>query len=122
MVECAAISARRKLSAAVLLGVVWIATVLVVSASPAVADTEAVEIQGWIVDEKCGAQNANPDGEQCATDCFEAGSRLVFYDETSEKIYQIDDQELAAKHIGLVKIMGRIVGETVEVEAIEAVV
>lgn len=103
--------------------VVVVAVALLLSLGlPALADTGAVEIQGWIVDEKCGAENANEKGKQCATDCHDAGSRLVFYDEVSERIYLIDDQKLAAEHIGLVKVIGRIVGETLEVEAIEAVV
>lgn len=89
---------------------------------PVSADTEAVEIQGWIVDEKCGADNAKEEGAQCVLDCHEAGASLVFYDEASERIYQIDDQVLAAKHIGLVKIKARVVGETLQVESIDPVV
>jgi hypothetical protein len=87
----------------------------------ATAADATVTVNGWIVDEACGASNAKKGGEECARDCHEKGSALVLYDEKSEKIYRLDDQKLAAKHIGYVKITGTISGETFKVEKIEAI-
>lgn len=90
-------------------------------AGAAIAADATVTVNGWIVDEACGATNAKKGGEDCARDCHEKGSALVLYDEKSEKIYQLDDQKLAAQHIGYVKISGTISGEIFKIDKIESI-
>lgn len=103
-----------------ILGTAFVVLALLLSGVAPAADA-VVTMNAWIVDEACGARNAKEGGQDCSKDCHEKGSALVLYDEQSEKIYQLDDQKLAAQHIGYVKITGRIDGETFKIEKIESI-
>lgn len=81
----------------------------------------AGEWTGWITDEQCAAKGAKAEHADCAKKCLENGAKLVFYNTGDEKIYTLDNQELAAKHIGHeVKVQGEAEGNAIKVAAIEA--
>lgn len=63
---------------------------------------------GWITDERCGAANANADGKSCALSCYKGGARLVLYVEGDDRLYHLDRQEEASRHVGhQVRVTGR---------------
>ena len=50
----------------------------------------------------------------------EKGSKLVFYNNADKKIYQLDKQDVAKKHIGQeVTVKGQVDGNTITVDSIE---
>ena len=56
---------------------------------------------GWITDEHCGAKGNNADHKSCAMKCVkDHNAKLVFYNNGDQKIYKLDDQDLAMKHLG----------------------
>ncbi|HVN78138.1 MAG TPA: DUF5818 domain-containing protein [Terriglobia bacterium] len=55
---------------------------------------------GWITDSKCGAKGANAGHKECALKCAKSGEKLVFYNNDDQKLYALDNQELAKKHVG----------------------
>jgi hypothetical protein len=55
---------------------------------------------GWITDSKCGAKGANAGHKECALKCAKSGEKLVFYNNDDQKLYVLDNQELAKKHVG----------------------
>ena len=55
---------------------------------------------GWITDQKCGAKGANAAHKECALKCAQGGAKLVLYNTADEKLYALDNQELAKKHVG----------------------
>lgn len=82
----------------------------------------AGEWTGWITDDQCAAKGAKADHADCAKKCHANGAKLVFYNTGDEKIYTLDNQELAAKNIGHeVKVTGDVEGNGIKVSAIEAV-
>ena len=55
---------------------------------------------GWITDEHCGAKGANAGHKECALKCVNGGAKLVLYNNDDQKLYALDNQELAKKHLG----------------------
>ena len=81
----------------------------------------AGEWTGWITDEQCAAKGAKAEHADCAKKCLENGAKLVFYNTADEKLYTLDNQDLAAKHVGHeVKVTGEASGNDIKVAAIEA--
>jgi hypothetical protein len=80
----------------------------------------AGEWTGWITDEQCAAKGAKAEHADCAKKCLENGAKLVFYNTGDEKLYTLDNQDLAAKHIGSeVKVSGEVDGTAIKVAKIE---
>jgi len=82
----------------------------------------AGEWTGWITDAQCGAKGgkAKAGHADCAKKCYGNGSKLVLFTD-DEKLYNLDNQELAAKNIGHeVKVKGEAEGSDIKVAAIEA--
>lgn len=75
---------------------------------------------GWITDDHCGAKGAKAEHKDCAVKCLDQGGKLVFYNPADEKIYTLDNQELAKEHLGHeVKLTGEVDGTAIKVAAIE---
>jgi hypothetical protein len=95
-----------------------IAALLFALLTPALA--LAGEWTGWITDDQCAAKGAKAEHADCAKKCHANGAKLVFYNTADEKIYTLDNQELAAKHIGHeVKVKGEVEGTAIKVASIE---
>ena len=76
---------------------------------------------GWITDEHCGAKGNNADHKGCATKCVkEHNAKLVFYNNADQKIYTLDNQDLAMKNIGHeVTVSGDAADGAIKVSGIE---
>lgn len=80
----------------------------------------AGEWTGWLTDEQCGAKGAKAEHADCAKKCAEGGAKVVFYNTADEKLYTLDNQELALKHVGHeVKVTGEADGTNIKVASIE---
>lgn len=96
-----------------------VAVLLFALFTPALALAD--EWTGWITDDQCAAKGAKADHADCAKKCHGSGAKLVFYNTGDEKIYALDNQELAAQHIGHeVKVTGKADGSAIQVASIEA--
>jgi hypothetical protein len=75
---------------------------------------------GWITDEHCGAKGAKADHKDCALKCAGENGKLVFYNTGDEKIYTLDNQDLAKQNLGHeVKVTGEVDGTAIKVTSIE---
>jgi hypothetical protein len=76
---------------------------------------------GWITDEHCAAKGNNADHKGCALKCAkEHNAKLVFYNNADQKIYKLDNQELALKNVGHeVTVSGDLAGDSIKVSGIE---
>jgi hypothetical protein len=65
-------------------------------------------LQGWVVDEACGKQNAAEDSADCIVKCHkEKGSPLAFYSAERDELYRIEDQKQALAYVGReIKVLG----------------
>jgi uncharacterized protein DUF5818 len=74
---------------------------------------------GWITDDHCGSKGAKAEHQSCAERCLGRGSKLVFYNTADEKLYKLDNQDLAKQHLGhQVTVTGDIEGDSIKVESI----
>jgi hypothetical protein len=74
---------------------------------------------GWITDDHCGSKGAKAEHKSCAEKCLGHGSKLVFYNSADQKIYSLDNQDLAKEHLGHeVKVTGEVDGSAIKVESI----
>jgi hypothetical protein len=95
--------------------VIALAGINMLSAAETAAKSETVK--GWVVDEYCGAKNANANGEQCAKDCIKKGAKAVLA--ADGKTYGLSNQKLATAHAGHeVEVTGTIKDGMIEVEKI----
>src|SRR5688500_15374194 len=102
-----------KKSTVVLLTLLILATFTVASAGTKGTWT------GWISDDHCGAKGAKAEHKDCAVKCLGNGGKLVFYNPADEKIYSLDKQDVAEKHLGHeVKVTGELNGSAIKVESI----
>ena len=75
---------------------------------------------GWITDESCAAKGAKAEHKDCAKKCLESGQKLVFYNTADQKIYKLDNQDLAGQHLGHeVTVKGAAEGDAIKVASIE---
>lgn len=77
---------------------------------------------GWITDDHCGAKGNKADHKACALKCVkEHNAKLVFYNNADQKIYKLDNQDLAMKNVGQeVTVSGDLNGDAIKVSGIEA--
>jgi uncharacterized protein DUF5818 len=84
------------------------------------ADT-ASSWKGWISDDHCGAKGAKAGHEACALKCMEKGSKLVLVNTGDGKIYKLDKQDVAKKHLGHeVTVQGKAKDDAIAVDTIAA--
>jgi hypothetical protein len=94
-----------------------LALALVLPAATALADSWT----GWISDDHCGAKGAKAGHEDCARKCVKGGGQYVFVNSADQKVYSIDQQDLAGQHLGHeVKVSGTASGDKIAVESITA--
>ncbi|MGH9362244.1 MAG: hypothetical protein ACRD2T_10025 [Thermoanaerobaculia bacterium] len=88
---------------------------------PLAAQPRPGEWTGWITDDHCGAKGAKAEHKACAEKCLGDGGTLVFYNPADEKLYKLDNQELAKEHLGHeVMVKGTVEGDTIKVTSIAA--
>ena len=92
-----------------------LAVALLLPASVALAD----DWTGWISDDHCGAKGAKAGHEDCAKKCIKGGSNYVFVNSADQKVFAVDNQDLAGQHLGYeVTVSGTVEGEAIKVESI----
>lgn len=93
-----------------------IALVLAFLLAPAL---HAADWTGWITDEHCAEKGASAEHKGCALKCAGKGAALVFYNNADKKIYKLDKQDEAKKHIGTeVVVSGEADGDSIKVSSI----
>jgi len=76
--------------------------------------------KGWISDDHCGAKGAKAGHEACALKCMAKGSKLVLVNTADGKIYKLDKQKTAKKHLGHeVTVKGTVKGDAIKVASID---
>lgn len=104
--------------------VVAVMVVLAIALTLSLAQADAMKGSwtGWITDDHCGAKGAKAEHKDCAMKCLDQGGKLVFYNTADEKLYTLDNQDLAKQHLGHeVKVTGEADGTAIKVASIEMV-
>ncbi len=61
---------------------------------------KSTTVNGWIVDDKCGAKGANAAGEACTKKCLAAGAKMVIVTDGDQKIIAVENPDALKGHEG----------------------
>jgi len=87
----------KKLMAGCSLMLAVAALVLMVSTTSVAKDTWT---KGWVSDSKCGAKGAGTGHVDCGNKCLKDGEKVVFVDEYSHKVFNVDNPDALKDQMG----------------------
>jgi len=61
---------------------------------------KSTTVNGWVVDDKCGAKGANAAGEACTKKCLAAGAKMVIVTDGDQKVLMVDNPDALKGHEG----------------------
>jgi len=92
-----------------------------VSAVSALAFDDAgksTTVNGWVVDDKCGAKGAHAGAEACTKKCIEGGAKLVVVTDGDQKVLAVDNPDALKGHEGHhIAVTGSIKGDSIHVDS-----
>ena len=100
------------------LGLVLLASVLIVLAASWAFAADTQTVNGWISDSKCGAKGANAGAEACTKKCIAAGASPVVVTDTDQKVLSIENPDAVKGHEGHhVAVTGHVDGDKIHVDS-----
>jgi len=77
---------------------------------------KSATVNGWVVDDKCGAKGANAGGEACTKKCLAAGAKMVIVTDGDQKVLAVDNPEALKGHEGHhIAVTGDVKGNSIHV-------
>jgi len=79
---------------------------------------KSATVNGWVVDDKCGAKGANAAGEACTKKCLAAGAKMVIVTDSDQKVLAVDNPDSLKGHEGHhIAATGAVKGDSIHVES-----
>ena len=79
---------------------------------------KSATVNGWVVDDKCGAKGANAGAEACTKKCLAAGAKMVIVTDKDQKILMVDNPDALKGHEGHhITVTGSVKGDSIHVES-----
>lgn len=77
-------------------------------------------VNGWVVDDKCGAKGANAGAEACTKKCLAAGAKMVIVTDKDQKILMVDNPDALKGHEGHhIAATGSVNGDSIHVDSMK---
>jgi hypothetical protein len=77
-------------------------------------------VNGWVVDDKCGAKGANAGGEACTKKCLAAGAKMVVVTDGDSKVLAVENPDALKGHEGHhVAVTGTLGKDSVKVQSVK---
>jgi hypothetical protein len=77
-------------------------------------------VNGWVVDDKCGAKGANAGAEACTKKCLAAGAKMVVVTDGDNKVLSVDNPDALKGHEGHhVAVTGTMGKDSIKVESVK---
>src|SRR5215467_9315461 len=77
-------------------------------------------VNGWVVDDKCGAKGANAAGEACTKKCLAAGAKMVIVTDKDQKVLTVDNPDALKGHEGHhIAATGAVKGDSIHVDSMK---
>jgi len=81
---------------------------------------KSATVNGWVVDDKCGAKGANAGAEACTKKCLAAGAKLVIVTDKDSKVLTVDNPDALKGHEGHhIAATGSIKGDSIHVDSMK---
>jgi hypothetical protein len=61
---------------------------------------KSATVNGWVVDDKCGAKGANAGAEACTKKCLAAGAKMVIVTDEDSKVIAVENPDALKGHEG----------------------
>jgi len=78
-----------------------VVAILALSSLTAFAAGDAVKVDGWVSDSKCGADHAGKGANAaCVGKCINGGAKPIFVDDAKNTVWTIDNPDAVKGHYG----------------------
>ena len=61
---------------------------------------KSTTVNGWVVDDKCGAKGAHAGGEECTKKCLAGGAKMVIVTDGDQKVIAVENPDALKGHEG----------------------
>jgi len=79
---------------------------------------KSATVNGWVVDDKCGAKGANAGAEACTKKCLAAGAKMVIVTDMDQKVLMVDNPDALKGHEGHhIAATGAVKGDSIHVDS-----
>lgn len=81
---------------------------------------KSATVNGWVVDDKCGAKGANAGAEACTKKCLAAGAKMVIVTDKDQKILMVENPDALKGHEGHhIAATGSVKGDSIHVDSMK---
>jgi hypothetical protein len=81
---------------------------------------KSATVNGWVVDDKCGAKGANTGAEACTKKCLAAGAKMVIVTDKDSKVLAVDNPDALKGHEGHhIAATGMVKGDSIHVDSMK---
>ena len=81
---------------------------------------KSATVNGWVVDDKCGAKGANAGAEACTKKCLAAGAKMVIVTDKDSKVLMVDNPDALKGHEGHhIAATGSVKGDLIHVDSMK---
>jgi len=79
---------------------------------------KSTTVNGWVVDDKCGAKGAHAGAEECTKKCLAAGAKMVVVTDGDQKVLAVENPDALKGHEGHhVAVTGTMKGDSIHVDS-----
>lgn len=79
---------------------------------------KSTTVNGWVVDDKCGAKGAKAGSEACTKKCLDAGAKMVIVTDGDQKVISVENPDALKGHEGHhVAVTGTMGKDSMKVES-----
>lgn len=79
---------------------------------------KSATVNGWVVDDKCGAKAAHAGGEECTKKCLAGGAKMVIVTDDDKKVIAVENPDALKGHEGHhVAVTGTMSKDSIKVES-----
>jgi hypothetical protein len=81
---------------------------------------KSTTVNGWVVDDKCGAKGAHAGAEECTKKCLAAGAKMVIVTDGDQKVLMVDNPDALKGHEGHhIAATGSVKGDSIHVDSMK---
>lgn len=79
---------------------------------------KSATVNGWVVDDQCGAKAAHAGGEECTKKCLAKGAKMVIVTDKDQKVLAVDNPDALKGHEGHhIAATGAVKGDSIHVDS-----
>ena len=77
-------------------------------------------VNGWVVDDKCGAKGAHAGAEECTKKCLAGGAKMVIVTDGDQKVLAVENPDALKGHEGHhMAVTGTMGKDSIKVESMK---